>query len=175
MAELLICILILGEIATFTIPKIVSAQQIGKKKAVFKETIGALSAIYGLRVATGELTNSNAIPYVSSQLNAVKLCPVNSTTEGCMNTAKDGSTVTLAGLTLANGAQLYMYTGGAEDFLIDWNGDSPPNITGDDIIHVYGISTLPSWCNLKKGSISVPDPATCDTGSNYTLYRWIFE
>lgn len=43
LAELLIALLILGEIATFTTPKISSSSQNAQKNAVFKEMIGALS------------------------------------------------------------------------------------------------------------------------------------
>lgn len=42
LAELLIALAILGVIATFTIPKILQAQQNQEKHAIYKETIAAL-------------------------------------------------------------------------------------------------------------------------------------
>jgi len=46
LAELLIALAILGEIATFTIPKIISAQTNSKNNAVAKETMSAMGAAY---------------------------------------------------------------------------------------------------------------------------------
>jgi prepilin-type N-terminal cleavage/methylation domain-containing protein len=48
LAELLIALTILGEIAAFTIPKIISSQQNGQKRAVTKEMIAMFSAAYQL-------------------------------------------------------------------------------------------------------------------------------
>ena len=42
LAELLVAIGILGVIATFTIPKVLQAQQVDHRKNVFKETYAAL-------------------------------------------------------------------------------------------------------------------------------------
>ena len=46
LAELLIALLILGVIATFTIPKVLNAQQGGKDKAVAKEVAAMISGAY---------------------------------------------------------------------------------------------------------------------------------
>ena len=46
LAELLICLVILGEIATFTIPKIVTSQQNNSYNAKAKEAIATIAAIY---------------------------------------------------------------------------------------------------------------------------------
>jgi prepilin-type N-terminal cleavage/methylation domain-containing protein len=46
LAELLIALAILGEIATFTIPKILSSQQNGTNKAKAKEAFSMVSSAY---------------------------------------------------------------------------------------------------------------------------------
>ena len=46
LAELLVALLILGEIATFTIPKILVSQQNGRSRAAAKEIAAAVSAAY---------------------------------------------------------------------------------------------------------------------------------
>ena len=69
MAELLISLLILGEIATFTIPKILTAQQNGSNNAAAKEVAAMLSESfqqYGLSNAVSASTNAQVIlPYLN--------------------------------------------------------------------------------------------------------------
>lgn len=48
LAELLVCLAILGEIATFTIPKLLSAQQNGSKRAAAKEVVAMISGAHQL-------------------------------------------------------------------------------------------------------------------------------
>lgn len=69
LAELLIALLILGEIATFTIPKILTAQQNGQRNAAAKEVIAAVSAAYQSYTYTsgtsGGTTFGNITPYLN--------------------------------------------------------------------------------------------------------------
>jgi type II secretory pathway pseudopilin PulG len=72
LAELLIAVLILGEIATFTIPKIISAQQNGRYKTEAKQLAGTLSAAYinyvqqnGYSTAIGPQTLTPYLNYAS--------------------------------------------------------------------------------------------------------------
>src|SRR5579884_2608591 len=92
LAELLISLLIIGEIATFTIPKIISAQQNNQKIAIFKETIGAIAAVVDEGFKTGQLDpTTNGDTYFLTNLNSVKVCNSNSSTQGCWNTAIQGT------------------------------------------------------------------------------------
>jgi type II secretory pathway pseudopilin PulG len=69
LAELLICILILGEIATFTIPKIISSQQNNSYNAKAKEAIASIAAAYSAyTTANGYSINTgigNLTPYLN--------------------------------------------------------------------------------------------------------------
>lgn len=175
LSELLIALGILGIIAVFTIPKIIASNTDAQKKAIFREVYGALSSIYDTGYKTGQLTHANALTYVASQMNAIKLCPTNASTEGCISSTKVSVATNVPGFTLANGAQVWMYTGSAEDFIIDWNGDAGSNTIGDDIIHFYGVSTNGVWCQIRPGLVSVPDPSICiNSTAFYSLYQWIF-
>jgi type II secretory pathway pseudopilin PulG len=71
LAELLICLLILGEIATFTIPKVLQSQQISSHNAKAKEFAGMMSEAYQKYKAANGLsvpTNTSAAdltPYLN--------------------------------------------------------------------------------------------------------------
>jgi prepilin-type N-terminal cleavage/methylation domain-containing protein len=69
LAELLICLAILGEIATFTIPKVLSGQQNRQYNAQAKEAIAMISAAYQKAkmdgIATSTMTPSALKPYMN--------------------------------------------------------------------------------------------------------------
>jgi prepilin-type N-terminal cleavage/methylation domain-containing protein len=69
LAELLIALLILGEIATFTIPKILISQQNTQRNAVMKETAGMLSAALSQAKLNGTLTSSSRLTDLAPYFN----------------------------------------------------------------------------------------------------------
>ena len=83
LAELLIALLIIAEIATFTIPKVLTSQYDARRKAVFKEVIGMVNAVQYQGWQMGEITVAESKSYFFSHINAVKVCTSNSSTEGC--------------------------------------------------------------------------------------------
>jgi len=127
LAELLIALAILAEIATFTIPKIISAQQNGQNKAIGKETMGMLSeAVQKAKLATDA---STAIPVSSltQYMNYVKV----DTTSLVDSTPNDGtasySCASYTCIKLHNGSILIMsgsITGstGLYSCILDTNG-----------------------------------------------------
>jgi prepilin-type N-terminal cleavage/methylation domain-containing protein len=134
LAELLVSLLILGEIATFTIPKILSSQQNGMKKVILKETVATLEQIKYKEIDIGGSTASSTNVFLDN-INAVKVCKTNSQTEGCY------SYDTYPGALLHNGAVIASFDGwtawggpGCEvdGIIIDWNGNTGPNTVGDD-------------------------------------------
>ena len=67
LAELLIALLILGEISTFTIPKIIYSQQNQKYNAIAKESAAMISAAYQQYQYSGNsLTTMSATSLTSS-------------------------------------------------------------------------------------------------------------
>lgn len=69
LAELLVALAILGEIATFTIPKILSSQQNGRNKAAAMETAATISAAfqeytrsYGI---SASMSATSIVPYIN--------------------------------------------------------------------------------------------------------------
>ena len=183
LAELLIAMVILGVIATFTIPKILQTQQDNQRKAVFRETYASISSLINQGRQQG-IDPATMRGYIASHLNFVKICPNNLTTDGCWNAAIQGTWPNYsdnAGGILHNGAVLgniqndgccYMGTPGAwcAATLVDWNGVNGPNTDGNDIVGlIYNYGTAPdpnpaSWCyNIPPGQIQSWDYPTFDT------------
>jgi prepilin-type N-terminal cleavage/methylation domain-containing protein len=71
LAELLIALLIIGEIATFTIPKVLTAQQNNQYNAIAKETISTLAAAYQQESLRSGITSSTSANNLTQYLNYV--------------------------------------------------------------------------------------------------------
>lgn len=71
LAELLVALLILGVIAMFTIPKVLSAQQNGQNKAVAKETAAMISAAYQQAQLNGVVTTGTSMADMTQYMNYV--------------------------------------------------------------------------------------------------------
>jgi competence protein ComGC len=136
LAELLISLLILAAIATFTIPKILSSQQNYRKKVVIKETVATLNQILYSGVQLGEINASNFSTYMINNLNAVKLCPTNATSEGCVTApVAHPNFGNYKGAILHNGALVTcggVGEWGVNECFIDWNGTQTPNLINED-------------------------------------------
>ena len=173
LAEFLIALLIIGELAAFTIPKIIFASQQQQKMAVFKETLGALSAsVYQFCLSPDSISNPNPYTYTITAINTVKQCLTNSTTQGCIGSSTS-SEATEPGFTLHNGASLAGFRNSAqsrEAIVIDWNGSVGPNIIGDDQMTVaINYTQATPYNGANKCSIA---SFSSDTAS-VTLYQSI--
>ena len=145
MAELLVALTILGSISAFSIPKILMAQQQQQQKAIFKETIGALSAIVYNGVVTSNITQATGVQYVMQNINAQKACTGTLAAGGCRSQAMAWALEQFdAGVVLHNGATVAVqldqnYPSLFVDFLVDWNGDALPNTLGQYELYLIGV------------------------------------
>jgi len=73
LSELLIALVILGVIATFTIPKVLTSQQDGKYKAMAKETIATVSQAFDVHRLNGNLSGTTKSKDLMQHMNYVKL------------------------------------------------------------------------------------------------------
>ncbi|WP_303675201.1 type II secretion system protein [Vampirovibrio chlorellavorus] len=71
LAELLISLAILGVIATFTIPKILSTQQDARNSAIAKEAAAMISEAYQRYSATNQVTASTKVGDLTPYMNYV--------------------------------------------------------------------------------------------------------
>jgi len=69
LAELLICLLILGVIAVFTIPKILSSQQDNRFNAIAKEDASAIAAAYKAYVHNNGASSAISLSSLTTYLN----------------------------------------------------------------------------------------------------------
>lgn len=73
LAELLIALAILGVIATFTIPKILSAQQNGTYKAIAKENLSMVAGAFEQYKLSGNLSGGTGINDLTPYMNYVRI------------------------------------------------------------------------------------------------------
>lgn len=89
LAELLVTILILGEIATFTIPKILTAQQNSQARAKTKETVGMLTGAYQLLQNAGPVSTTTKATDLTQYMNYISVY----TTGNLVDPVPTGSTI----------------------------------------------------------------------------------
>ena len=178
LAELLVSLAILGMIATFTVPKILYAQQSAKNAAVFKETVATINAVLYQGYAYDGMTQANVGTYIRSHVNAIKICNSNAGTQGCWDTTIQGTNTGQEGepgLVLPNGATLAglddccgngfggMAAGEASgNFAIDLNGLEGPNQLNQDQFLLYacfGTVSCTTWLTGPPGKITIPAAA----------------
>ncbi|MEB3286218.1 MAG: type II secretion system protein [Vampirovibrionales bacterium] len=141
LAELLIALVILGVIATFTIPKILTAQANAQRESVLKETIAMMSNLVYEGYLTGNITNDNDASWMMDKVNAIQLCPNGAVLDGCW-TEDDTLLIpsTCPGFRLASGAVVVScMLGGPEGtprLAIDANGEEGPNAINEDQIEL---------------------------------------
>ena len=174
LAELLVVLLIIGEISAFSIPKIIFAAQQQNKTAIFKETLGAISYVFYEGFLRGDIRAGTNGSYILSHMNSVKLCNTNANTEGCW--PQSGAENTEPGMVLHNGATVggLVDNGGTYNgFIMDWNGPAGTNTQGDDQMYLYmcygSTSCVVAGSTIKPGTIGPGGAA------NIALYQSIFQ
>lgn len=175
LAELLIALAILGVIATFTIPKVLSNQADAKKKAVYRETLATLSDIVYQGQITGALGDGNFDTYLFSKVNGYKLCQSDADTEGCWSHATPGGGNPKVGFVLHSGATVAGIGDGSgsgpeyrDSFYVDWNGAALPNTEGDDQIRVRACWGQGSCSAGQRVGTLAPEPGFASSASLYS-------
>lgn len=182
LAELLISLAILGVIATFTIPKILLANQQAQRLSVFKETLSSISAILNQGIKDGGIqtaaVNTNGT-YIINHLNALKICSSNSISQGCWPPPDFTTWVASSpGVILHNGASIAglsdVYPQNHLQIVVDWNGLAEPNVHGDDQLRL--LLALPGYTSLGGGITGPQYPGIIiPYWGDETLYREIFQ
>jgi prepilin-type N-terminal cleavage/methylation domain-containing protein len=186
LAELLIALAILGEIATFTIPKIISAQQNGSFKTKAKETAAMLSGAFQQYQLSNPITSSTKPADLTTYMNYVK---VDSTTS--IDLYQNYSTVNCGSgnencLLLHNGGMLRYRSdvsmGGTNTtnaiyFSFDPDGrvtDGTTNGPGKALtLFVYYNGRLTSWCCVTPNAVvGGGGTFTPDTTTDPTWFNW---
>ena len=154
LSEILIALSLLGVVAAFTIPKILSSTGDRQLRALATETLASLTQILEEGQYTKQLQITNFNQYFAQRLNAIKVCDTNSSTQGCWDTTVQGNgdlvpgphEVNEAGFIMPNGVAIVGLnsspnpssndfldgTYSPNGFIIDLNGTQGPNAFGVD-------------------------------------------
>lgn len=111
LAELLIALAILGVIATFTIPKILSAQQSDTYKAIAKEDLSMISAALEQYKWTGNLSGSTSLDDLTPYMNFVKLDTSGSSVDDDQLSATEDCLPAAPCLRMHNGSAIHWLSG----------------------------------------------------------------
>jgi prepilin-type N-terminal cleavage/methylation domain-containing protein len=185
LAELLIALAILGVIATFTIPKVLIAQQDGKYNAIAKETAsmvsGALQAYQQKNALTSAVSSADLTPYMNY---------VSVSTSGDAIDRGQGDTTTACSATyrcmrLHNGAVLLFtdddpFSGTASTnalyFYVDPDGqvtDGTANGPGKSVVFfLYTTGRITTWGNLLPGTVNDGGVYAADPSKDPPWFKW---
>jgi prepilin-type N-terminal cleavage/methylation domain-containing protein len=179
LAELLVALAVLGVISTFTIPKVLNAQQDNKKYSILKETLATLSDVTYQGIIQGQIvkgaTNWNNTDYQVSHINYTRYC-ADGLADGCWPAPDNfpGQTTQKA-VVLHSGAVIgglgnAPSTQNYENLILDWNGMAGPNIAGDDqmLLRICYASSCPG--GQRPGTV-VADNSNAPSVS---LYEQVF-
>jgi prepilin-type N-terminal cleavage/methylation domain-containing protein len=165
LSELLVALSVLSIISTFTLVKVVSANQVQQNKAKFKELYSTLSNIvYEGRLYGTVKTQLQFSQALQNKVSFLKFCPTNAVANGCWDSTMyqaTGEGLEGGGI-LHNG--LYMAgvsnTNAANDYVVvDLNGPSPPNQLGQDTFAL-------SICLNTQANV------LCQPGAGYTSFTY---
>jgi prepilin-type N-terminal cleavage/methylation domain-containing protein len=190
LSELIVAMTVLAIMVTFNISKILNAQSQTKSKSLMKETISTMSSLYVDGVKSREFTlDVRASDFVLSKVNAVKVCPNNSITEGCFPQGFNGGNwpADEAGFILSNGVTvsgidntMNTQTSGVDGIVMDWNGPAGPNLAGEDQMYLLVCLTPPTggyipaynvYCQDRIGFLT---PTSWLGVSNSLLFEGLF-
>ena len=177
LAELLIALAILGVIATFTIPKIITSQQNAKYQAVAKETVSTIAAAYQQYKIQNGVSSSMSSYALTPYFNYVKTDSGRTIDSYYGSGTKDCTSETC--YVLHNGGVLRPYNttfGGTSStnsvwYLFDPDGavsDGTTNGPGKSIYFIlYYDGRVTSWNTMAAGTYdsaegASPACATCD-------------
>lgn len=109
LAELLVSLLILAEIATFTIPKVLSAQQNGLNKAQAKEVAAMIAGAYQQAQLTGVVSASTRPVDLTPYMNYVRLDTTGATIDSHPTAGSRVCDATTPCLRLHGGGVLWLF------------------------------------------------------------------
>ncbi|MBL8031959.1 MAG: prepilin-type N-terminal cleavage/methylation domain-containing protein [Candidatus Doudnabacteria bacterium] len=109
LSELLIALLILGVIATFTIPKVITSSQSNQKKAAAKEVASMISGAYAAYQMDNSVSSSFSGKVLTPYMNYVSLWTANQQIDGAITEGARTCTNGEPCVKLHNGGAVFFY------------------------------------------------------------------
>lgn len=179
LAELLVALLIMGQIAAFTIPKVLVVQQSQKYNAMTKEAAAIASEAFQLHQIKGSITTSTDARALSAYLNYVKK---DASTVGALQDNWGNSLDCSASVPcylMHNGGTILLndipFTGSsamdATQYIFDPDGTGP---TKGVWFFLYFNGRITSSANCYAGTKlwGAVEPSCPQTGGDPTWFRW---
>jgi len=182
LAELLICLLILAEIATFTIPKILIDQQNGRNNAIAKEDIATVSAAFQQHQLKGALSSSTTFGAFTQYMNYVSYSTA-ATVDGLNGQGSEGCDASNPCLFMHNGSSIryggYNFGGtnttNAVYFHIDPDGSYSGTTNGPGkavSVFIYYNGRLADEGNIAAGTAGSNGSYTANSSKVPTWFSW---
>jgi prepilin-type N-terminal cleavage/methylation domain-containing protein len=185
LAELLVALAILGIIAIFTIPKIVSSQRNGNHNAKAKEAASMIAATYSLYRQNNVISASTSPGDLTSYMNYVKL-DTSAQVDWEYGTTGSETCSSVPCLRLHNGGILYYYGGNnfagtastnAIFYYFDPDGVSDGTATNSGksvLFWLYTNGRITSWTNASPNTVStaVGSPYGPNASADPPWFSW---
>lgn len=183
LAEVLIALAILAEIATFTIPKILSAQQDGRNNAVAKEAAAAMSAAIEQYRLNGLLTTSTGARSITQYLNYVSVDTSGSSIDSNQTTGSVPCAASHPCIRLASGAAIRCGSGAfsgtaltnAIMFTVDPDGQDSGTTNGPGkavTFYIYYNGRISTRGEIAAGTLYAGAPVAADPAQDPPWFRW---
>lgn len=182
LAELLIALAILGVIATFTIPKVLTAQQDSKYNAAAKEVAAMISGAYTVYAQTHTVTSGTTPGDLTPYMNFIAADTTSTVDAFYESVTHDCATYPC--LKLHNGGMISYETGGftgtdttnAIYFYFDPDGkvtDGTTNGPGKSVCFwLYYNGRLSSYSNITPGTVYAGGTANPDPVADPPWFQW---
>lgn len=183
LAELLIALAILGVIATFTIPKILTAQTNGKYNAIAKESMGMVSGAFEQAQQAGTLSATTKPSDLTPYMNYV-VYDTSTVVDDITGNSSTTCTSTAPCIRLHNGGILMFDNGNAFggtattnmiDFRLDPDGVYSGTTNGQGkmlIFALYYNGGIMTWDNLKPGTVGSYGSYSSNSAAVPSWFNW---
>lgn len=173
LSELLISLALIGLIATFTIPKVLTTLQDQQQKALIRETVATLSTLTQKAIHENNISKQ----FFRDNLNYQKLCAVHPNEEGCWPGGVSGDAGNPDAYILHNGVMLTSFNGVLSTVSIDVNGMTGPNQYGQDQLFLY-LCFAETGCASDMGGTGPKGPGSVGPQLGHSVsvsrFQWAF-
>ncbi len=183
LAELLISLAILGVIATFTIPKIISGQQNGRYNTAAHEVVAMVSAAYQQAQAAGTVNGNTQMGDLTPYMNYVRVDTSSTINDRFGWGNQSCSSSTWICLKLHNGGIAWMASpsanvsfGGASSLNMNWlnfDPDASVNQAASGIsFALYYNGQITNFRDLKSGTVNSNGAVPAEPNSTPSWFTW---
>jgi prepilin-type N-terminal cleavage/methylation domain-containing protein len=168
LAELLVSLLILAEIATFTIPKILTSSQSTQSNAITKEAAAMMTAAFQQAQLSGSITASTKPSDLTPYLNSVSFDTSGASIDALPGYASDTCTIGHPCLRLHSGAAVWLsdnntFGGTANNYALQFAIDPDGQLKGTTSDGPSKAIKFVLYYNGRLSTVGTADATTCNS------------